>query len=48
MKKFFPLFIILLSGTLFAQQQPQSNPVVLAYVTSWSSIMPDPDYILWN
>jgi len=45
MKKLLLLVAVLLSGKLYAQQQPQNNPVVLAYVTSWSSILPDPDYV---
>ena len=45
MKKLFPLFFILLSISVSAQQHLQNTPVVLAYVTSWSAIVPDPDYV---
>jgi len=37
--------VLLLSTTYLPGQEPQVSSVVLAYVTSWSSIMPDPDYV---
>ena len=45
------LFTVILSSgiTCSSEQAPQINRVtprvVLAYVTSWSSVMPDPDYV---
>jgi chitinase len=45
--------VLLLSSACSSKQQPQqqsqlqsqNRPVVLAYVTSWSDVMPDPDYV---
>jgi len=39
------LIIALLFCTSCASQSAHHEPVVLAYVTSWSSIMPDPNYV---
>jgi chitinase len=40
------LIVILLSSSVFSQnKQDENNRIVLAYVTSWSGIMPDPNYI---
>ena len=42
------LFSFLLLGSACTQQQsqqPQNDAIVLAYVTSWTTIMPNPDYI---
>ena len=42
----FLVFAIFLLGNVYAQQpQLPNNSVVLAYVTSWTSIMPDPNYV---
>jgi len=47
MKKYRFLFATLLALYIAgcSHQQPQNNSVVLAYVTSWSSVMPNPDYV---
>ena len=42
---FFALLWLGSACTQQQPQQPQDNAVVLAYVTSWTTIMPDPDYV---
>jgi chitinase len=37
--------VLLFSSICFSQQPAQNERVVLAYVTSWSTIMPDPNYV---
>ena len=37
--------ILLFSSVCFSQQQVKNEKIVLAYVTSWTTIMPDPDYV---
>jgi len=46
--KFLPAFLLLnvaCSSQQQSQQQSPNSPVVLAYVTAWSSVMPDPAYL---
>jgi len=48
MKKIFVLVFVTLCAcnvTRVSQQHPDKSPVVLAYVTSWTTIMPDPEYV---
>ena len=37
--------VLLLCSACVSQQQDKNEKVVLAYVTSWTSIMPDPNYL---
>ena len=37
--------VLLLCSACVSQQQVQKEKVVLAYVTSWTTIMPDPNYL---
>ena len=42
----FHFLIVCMFGSTFAQDKPQKNKqIVVAYVTSWSRIMPDPNMI---
>ena len=43
--KFLLIALLALNFAGCSQRQPENNLVVLAYVTSWSSVMPDLDYI---
>ena len=47
LKSFFIVSAVLLLSNACSdnRQQPQNNAVVLAYVTSWTSVMPDPTFI---
>ncbi len=41
----FSIFLIFLHNTLSAQVKPESSKIIVAYVTSWSKIIPDPNLI---
>lgn len=41
----FKLFLLFLLGCSITQAQSKGNKVVLTYVTSWSTIVPDPAYV---
>ena len=45
MKNYKLVLVFLLLGYAGPLLQAQNSSVVLAYVTSWSSVMPDPDYV---
>ena len=45
MKNFIFIAVVLFIVACTPQKQAETNRVVLAYVTSWSRIMPDTDYV---
>ena len=45
MKNFIFIAVVLFVVACSPQKQAETNRVVLAYVTSWSRIMPDTDYV---
>ena len=45
MKNYKLVLVFLLLGYAGPLLQAQNSSVVLAYVTSWSNVMPDPDYV---